>query len=232
MYADPAVKGSDEGTNLQPEGAHTTPWLGGLPWPYRSTAPGFTFRVNGSGGFEGMALTPDGKKLLPLLEKTLVGGKDKTLLIHEFDIESRRYTGVKYEYVLEEKGTNIGDFILVDDTHGLVIERDNFEREQAVHKALFEVKLEGEGRPVRKRLAVDLMKITDPNGLSSGSEGLGLGETFSFPFTTIEDVVAFDRRRIGIINDNNYPFSAGRRAGKAEETEFIVIDLDQELGRL
>ncbi|PTL79265.1 esterase-like activity of phytase family protein [Vitiosangium sp. GDMCC 1.1324] len=232
VYADPSITGSDEGTNLQPEGDHTTPWLGGLPWPYRSTAPGFTFRVLGSGGFEGMALTPDGKKLLPLLEKTLVGGKNKTLLIHEFDIESRRYTGVKYEYVLEEKGTNIGDFILVDDTHGLVIERDGFERDQAVHKAIFEVKLTENGKPVQKRLAVDLMKIADPNGISSGSEGLGVGETFSFPFTTIEDVVVFDRRHIGVINDNNYPFGAGRREGKAEETEFIVIDLDQELGKL
>ncbi|WNG43994.1 hypothetical protein F0U60_07730 [Archangium minus] len=233
VYADRSIAGSDEGTNLQPEGDHTTPWLGGLPWPYRSTAPGSSFRVARSGGFEGMALTPDGKKLLPLLESPLKGGKERTLLIHEFDIESRRYTGVKYEYVLEEKGTNIGDFILFDETHGLIIERDNFERDQAVHKAIYEVKLGEAGKPVGKRLVVDLMKIADPDGITTASEDfLGLGSTFSFPFTTIEDVVVLDRRRIGVINDNNYPFSAGRRAGKAEDTEFILLDLDQELGKL
>jgi glycerophosphoryl diester phosphodiesterase len=233
LFADRSISGSDEGTNLQPEGGASTPWLGGLPWPYRSTAPGSPFRVRASGGFEGMALTPDGKKLLPLLEKPLVGGKERTLLFHEFDLESRRFTGVRYEYVLEEKGMSVADFILFDDTHGLAIERDNFEREQAAFKALYEVKLVGEGKPVQKRLAVDLLHIANPYGLATPlPEELGLGEDFSFPFFTIEDVVVFDRRHIGVINDNNYPFSAGRRAGKAEDTEFILIELDQELGGL
>ncbi len=223
--------GGDDGTNLQPEGEATTPWLAGMPWPYRSTAPGSTFRVKASGGFEGMAITPDGKKLLPLLEKPLEGGKAGTLLIHEFDLESRGYTGVRYEYPLEEKGVAIGDFVLVDDAHGLVIERDGFEHAQATHKALFEVKLKGDGQPVQKRLAVDLLHIDNPYGVAAPMEGqLGLGEDFSFPFVTIEDVVVFDRRRIGVLNDNNYPFSAGRRPGQAEDTEFILIELERELG--
>jgi glycerophosphoryl diester phosphodiesterase len=37
IFDDPSIPGSYEGTNLQPEGDANTPWLAGLPWPYRST---------------------------------------------------------------------------------------------------------------------------------------------------------------------------------------------------
>src|SRR5215468_1999754 len=123
VYADPSIPGSDDGTNLQDEDGENTPWLAGMFWPYRSTALSNPFRAQRSGGFEGMALTKDGKKLLPLLEQPLTGADPKTLLIHEFDIESRDYTGQRYLYPLDPRGTNIGDFIMYDDKHGLVIER-------------------------------------------------------------------------------------------------------------
>ena len=111
-YADPTLPGSDDGTNLQDQDGANTPWLAGLYWPYRSTRLTNPFRAQTSGGFEGMALTTDKTRLLPLLEKTLVGGEAGTLLIHEFDLASKSYTGTRYKYLREARGESIGDFII------------------------------------------------------------------------------------------------------------------------
>jgi hypothetical protein len=46
---------------------------------------------------------------------------------------------------------------------------------------------------------------------------------FTFPFTTIEDVLVLDNNRLLVINDNNFPFSSGRESGVADNDEFIVI---------
>ena len=73
VFADPNISGSDDGTNLQDEDGENTPWLAGMFWPYRSTALSNPFRAQRSGGFEGMALTKDRKKLLLLLEQPLTG---------------------------------------------------------------------------------------------------------------------------------------------------------------
>ena len=50
----------------------------------RSPAP----RARTSGGFEGLAISPDGNRLYPLLEKPLAGDDPRSLLIHEFDHDS------------------------------------------------------------------------------------------------------------------------------------------------
>jgi glycerophosphoryl diester phosphodiesterase len=233
LYDDATIAGSDDSTNLQDDNGQSTPWLAGMYWPYRTTALTAPFRAQQSGGFEGMALSPDGTKLFPLLEKTLTAGTEKTLLIHEFDLAKKAYTGVRYDYVLEGKGTNIGDFILVDDTRGLVIERDGTKGDLTGFKTIYEVTLPEGGGKLEKKLAVDLMKIKDPEKLSPpGSEGdIGVGEVFAFPFTTIEAVVLLGPSRIGVLNDNNYPFDAARHAGTKlpDDDEFIVIDLGRKL---
>lgn len=235
IYADRSIPDSDDGTNLQDEQGANTPWLGGLFWPYRITRLDHPFRAQTSGGFEGMAISPDKKRLLPLLEKPLAGGAPRTLLIHEFDIEARRYTGTRYDYPFDPRGEAIGDFILFSDRRGLVIERDNSQGDLDGFKAIFEIALKGSGEPVEKELAVDLLDLRDPNRISEpGLPGdVGIGEAFAFPFVTIEDVVVFDRKHIGVLNDNNFPFSVGRHvgSGKPDDNEFIVIELDRPLGR-
>lgn len=234
-YADPTIAGSDDGTNLQPQGGATTPWLAGLAWPYRSTALANPFRAQASGGFEGMALTTDRRTLLPLLEKPLIGGEAGTLLIHSFDLATRKYSGLRYKYLLDPRGTNIGDFVMFDRSHGLVIERDATQGDLRGFKAVFEVTLGAPGSTVSKALSVDLLNLKDPIGISGpGLPGdVGLGKTFAMPFTTIEDIVVLGRDRIGIINDNNFPFSIGRHvgSGKPDDPEFIVIKLDKPIGR-
>lgn len=228
---------SDDGTNLQDENGASSPWLAGVFWPYRVTKLDHPFRAARSGGFEGMALSHDGTKLLPLLEQPLVGGEANTLLIHEFDLATQSYrTGVRYKYRLDPHGANIGDFVMFDATHGLVIERDGSQGDLNGFKAIFEIKLNAPGTPVTKSQVVDLMNINDPHALSlPGLPGdVGLGATFAFPFTTIEDVVVLGPSRIGVLNDNNFPFSVGRHVGSSapDDNEFIVIDLNETLGQL
>jgi glycerophosphoryl diester phosphodiesterase len=233
-FADPAIAGSDDGTNLQPQGGTNTPWLAGLFWPYLQTVQQNPFRAARSGGFEGMALTTDGKKLIPLLELPLVGGAARTLVMSEFDLASKHYTGTRWTYPLDARGTNIGDFIMTGRTHGLVIERDGSQGRLDGFKTIQEVTLPAGGGAVTKRLAVDLITIADPNRISEpGLVGdVGLGTTFAFPFTTIEDVVLLGHQKIGVLNDNNFPFSVGRHvgSGRPDDNEFVVLKLDRPVG--
>ncbi|MFZ5604822.1 MAG: esterase-like activity of phytase family protein [Pseudomonadota bacterium] len=221
---------SDDGTNMQDENGANTPWMAGLYWPYRATALTSPFKAQGSGGFEGMALTRDGKKLLPLLEKPLAGSSARELLIHEFDLASKQYSGKFYRFPLDERGAAIGDFIMTDKKHGLIIERDNTQGDLNGFKTVQEITLGKSGDLVEKSLRVDLMQITDKFGLAQptqpGDVGLG-GETFAFPFVTIEDLVLMDRDTLGVINDNNYPFSVGRHPGASapDDSEFILLKL-------
>lgn len=233
IYDDVLIPGSNDGTNLQDEHGENTPWLAGMFWPYRVTTLANPFRAQRSGGFEGMALTADKKKLLPLLELPLVGGEPKSLLIHEFDLRSRKYTGKRYKYILEPRGTNIGDFIMFNDKQGLIIERDGTQGDLNGFKTIYQITLHGHNQPVKKTLAVDLMNIKDPHRISEPAltGDVGLDSNFAFPFVTIEDVVVFDRKHIGVLNDNNFPFSVGRHvgSGKPDDNEFIIIELDRPL---
>jgi glycerophosphoryl diester phosphodiesterase len=227
----------DDGTNLQPDDSGNSPWLASIPWPYRvnrdTYCSGGAFQVNASGGFEGMALSPDGTKLYPLLEKPLAGSEENVLLIHEFDLESKQYTGVQYMYPMNERGEAIGDFIMYNDEEGLVIERDNSQGDLEGFKAIYKIRMSEPGTMVEKTLLVDLLNISDPNGLAGpGDEGdVGLGEQFAFPFITIEDVFVADENHIGVLNDNNYPFSIGRHVGTEmpDDTEFILVEVDETL---
>ena len=234
IYANNTIPGSDDGTNLQGQNRANTPWLAGLYWPYRVTALDHPFRAQRSGGFEGMALSHDKTRLLPLLEKPLIEGEPNTLLIHEFDLSTKRYTGKRYKYILNERGKAIGDFIMFSKKNGLVIERDDTQGDLNGFKVIYEIELEGADKPVEKKLAVDLLQINDPHKISEpGQPGdIGIGKNFAFPFVTIEDVVVFDHKHIGVLNDNNFPFSVGRHvgSGQPDDNEFIIIKLDRPLG--
>lgn len=233
IITDPArLADSDDGTNLQPDDSGNTPWMAGLYWPYRSTVLSNPFRVPSSGGFEGMALSADGSALLPMLERPLdnVGSH---LPVYRFDLASGAYTGLQALFPLDVRGTNIGDFILFNENQGLVIERDGSQGSLSGYKTIQKVTLNGVGEPMSKALVVDLLNIADPAGISLPGESgdVGLGDPFAFPFVTIEDVVVLDEQRIGVLNDNNFPFSVGRHTGTGapDDNEFIVIQLDEPL---
>jgi hypothetical protein len=183
-----------------------------------------------SKGFEGMAITPDGRRLYPMLEGPLTTDPDqRRLLVNEFDISRRAYTGRQWSYRLEapaSTGQAIGDFTAVTKRDFLVIERDGGQGPTALFKKVFLVSLnevDAAGFLVKHEV-VDLLHIPDPDDV--GGTGTGV---FTFPFVTIESVIPLGGKRIGVLNDNNYPFSSGRTPGLPDDNEFIVIKLDEPL---
>ncbi|MER7209953.1 esterase-like activity of phytase family protein [Streptosporangium sp. NPDC000239] len=193
--------------------------LPGVRAPENPSLNGEQPNLASSKGFEGMARSVDGRTLYPLLEGTVAGDPAGTLRINEFDLRSRSYTGRRWTYRLESPGNAIGDMIAVDGSRFLVIERDNLQGDAAAFKRIYQVDL----RDGRKTLVADLLDLANPAGLG------GFGETFRFPFQTIEDVVILDDRTLGVLNDNNFPFSAGRTPGEPDNDEFITVRLPRPL---
>lgn len=179
--------------------------------------------LGSSGGFEGMAISPNGDKLYTLLEKTVAGDPAGTLRINEFDLDREAYTGIDYRYQLDAGGTAIGDMTAIDDHRFLVIERNGCTATSGCtpFKKLFVADIAGvaDGGYVTKTELVDLMDIADPHDLN------GDGKTrFSFPYVTIEDVLIVDGTTLLVINDNNFPGGGGRELA-ADNTEFLQIRL-------
>ena len=197
-----------------------------------------------SKGFEGMARSKDGKTLYALLEGPIwvdgametVDGRE-TLRIVEFSVEKRAWTGRSWKYVLDQNGDAIGDFNMVDDTTGLVLERDNGEGDPALAcpadkpaatcftepaklKRVWKIELGGDGL-ARKIGYLDLMDIQDPKSLArqGGRDG-----RLTFPFVTIENVDVVDPTHIVVGNDNNFPFSAGRALDRNDDNEFVLLE--------
>ena len=234
-FADQSIAGSDDGTNLQPlPGQTTSPWLAGLFWPYRQTKLNHPVRVQTSGGLEGMALTPDKKRLLPMLEKPLIDGAAGTDLIFEFDLATKHFTGKRWFYQLEPRGVSIGDFQMVDNVTGATLERDNTQGDLNGFKAVETFTFGAPETYVTKTGNVNLMALKDPLGLSLfGSQpgDVGIGFNYAFPYVTIEDLIIYDLTTIAVINDNNFPFSLGRHlgTGQPDDNEFILLHLDRPL---
>ena len=205
------------------------------------------FEVRRSKGFEGMAVSPDGKFLYPLLEGPLLTAsgepeaKDgkRFLRILEFDVEKSQYTGKSYKYALEMPNNSIGDFNLIDATSGLVIERDDTEGDSAQaclegapksdcfnvpakFKRIYKIDLaQADADGFAKKVGyIDLMDIDDPQKLARQG---GKAGKLTFPFFTIENVDIVDADRIIVGNDNNLPFSSGRALGKADDNELILL---------
>ncbi|GAA2097223.1 esterase-like activity of phytase family protein [Actinomadura alba] len=181
--------------------------------------------LGSSKGFEGMARSVDGRTLYPLLEGTVAGDAPGALRMSEFDLRKGGYTGRRWVYQLESPANAIGDAIAVDAHRFLVIERDNGQGDTAAFKRIYLADLrdrDGDGK-LDKTLVADLLELANPKKLG------GFGETFRFPFQTIESVVILNDRTLAVLNDNNFPFSSGRTPGKADDNEFITVKLARPL---
>ncbi len=177
--------------------------------------------LGGSKGFEGMASSPDGRHLYPLLEGTVAGDTPGDLRMYEFDVRAGAYTGKQWTYRLESPANAIGDAIPVDSRRFLIIERDNNQGDAAALKRIYLA--ERRGPVLHKTLLVDLLDIANPRRLG------GFGPVFRFPFVTIEDVALLDGRTIAVLNDNNFPGSAGRTPNVPDNNEFITVRLPRDL---
>ncbi|MDK3017824.1 esterase-like activity of phytase family protein [Pseudodonghicola flavimaris] len=217
---------------------------------YVPATAGKDFQVQRSGGYEGMALQPNTGLLWAMLEKPILGEDGKPegnfLRVIQFDTNTAEWTGKSVKFALAEGATAIGDFNFIDDTRALVIERDNGEGDAA--RACADGATDTSGcypRPAKvkhivlvdtadidadgfmRRIGyIDLLNIADPNGLAL--DGMKPAEgPFSFPFFTIEDVIAVDDTHILVANDNNLPFSGGREPGVAANNEFILLSVPE-----
>ena len=186
-----------------------------------------------SRGFEGMAISPDGKWLYPMLEGSLEDGstgKQAGLNIYTFNTHEKVFVNKdagseSFRYLLDKGATAIGDFTMFSNTGGLVIERDSGERDKALLKKVYRVDLEqmDEAGFLRKTLVADLLEINDPHDLDQDGNAL-----FSFPFWTIEGLVVLNSTTLGIVNDNNYPKGQARdnTGTQPDNNEFILIEVD------
>ena len=205
--------------------------LPGVKSPQNPFLNGATPNLPRSKGFEGMAVSCSGRILYPMLEGPLTTDADQQrLTMFEFDTKTRRYSGRRWHYRLDaasSTGQAIGDLTQISDRTFLVIERDNFEGAAAQFKKIFLVDfddVDAAGFLIKREVA-NLLNIKDPRNLA------GFGPVFRFPFQTIESVMVFDRWRLGVLNDNNFPFSMGRVPGEPDPNEFIIIKLDRPLPR-
>ena len=180
-----------------------------------------------------MAISPDRKYLYPLLEKPLksIREGERLLLISQFDVQKKAYTGQYYWFALDSKATNIGDFQLFNDKEGIIIERDASQNNLGGYKKLIKIKFNDVTQTVAREDLVDLMKIVNPNALyGAAREGdIGTDRIFAFPFETIEDVIIENATTLTVLNDNNFPGSTGRNAKLADDNEIIQIRLPKAL---
>ncbi|MDR7274303.1 esterase-like activity of phytase family protein [Catenuloplanes atrovinosus] len=199
--------------------------LPGVTAPETAARTGTAANLGSSKGFEGLAKSPDGRYLYSLLEGTVTGDPAATLRFNEFDTRTGAYTGKRLTYQLDAANLAIGDAISVDANRFLVIERDGGQGATAVIKKIYLADKRDRNKDglMDKTLLVDLMNVANPKRIA------GFGTTFTFPFQTIEDVLILDDTTIAVLNDNNFPGSAGRAAGVADNNEFITIRLPKSL---
>lgn len=195
------------------------------------------------------ALVLDGKR------ETWADGRPRLRWL-EFDTQAEdgegAWTGRVLFYPLEADANAIGEVTMLDADRALVIERDGgegdaaqacpestpaptcFER-PARFKRLYLVSRKDtmDGGAVRKLAYVDLLAITDPDGKArqgAAPDPRG-GTRLPLPFVTIESVEPVGPDSVLIVNDNNFPFSAGRALDRADDTEFVLLRVPELLAR-
>jgi hypothetical protein len=208
-----------------------------------------SYSIKRSKGFEGMASAPDGRYLYPLLEGAVYNQKRQQydsvdgqnfLRILQFDTKRNTYTDKSWKYILDDNDYAIGDFNMIDDTYGLIIERDNLEGvndkackkttgdksqcfdKPAVFKRIYKVKLDPKSEIAEKIAYIDLMAIKDTKGVAKKPL---VNNQFVFPFFTIENVDIIDESHIVVGNDNNLPFSSSRDPNRADDNELILLEV-------
>ncbi|MDP9766334.1 esterase-like activity of phytase family protein [Deinococcus enclensis] len=179
-----------------------------------------------SGGFEGLNVTPDGKAVYALLEKTVTGDPAGQLRLMRYDLGTRTWT-LAGRYALEQGGEAIGDLTPVNGTQWLVIERDNKQGAEAAFKRLYllDTAVKNADGTLKKTLVADLLAIRDPQNLG----GTAVNGVMRFPYVTIENVLVLDASTVLVVNDNNFPATGGRGAAVKDRTEFLWLKLDAPL---
>lgn len=206
--------------------------LPGVKAPQNHTLGSEPANLPSSRGFEGMAITKDGTKLLPILEGALTTDPDpRRRIIREFDLATKQYTERSWQYRTDAAfpGAVIGDFTALDRNRYLAIERDDAQGAEALQKKIYLVdlrKTDADGY-LKKTRILDLLRIADPFGVSLPARPgeFGVGRRFSFPLQSVESLEVMSTGVLLIANDNNYPGSDGRWTARdtPDDTELITV---------
>jgi hypothetical protein len=179
-----------------------------------------------SNGFEGMAISPDGRTLYPTLEGAVTGDDPATRRMYEFDLKSRRYMRTRRTYRVADPTFLVSDLTALDRHRLVALERDNFQGTAARHKQGFVVDLRRTvpDGSLAKRPVVDLLNLRDRAGISLPARpgDIGLGDPFAMPYQTIEAVLPLGGDRLAIVNDTNFG-SMGRNPGLPDYSDLIVV---------
>jgi glycerophosphoryl diester phosphodiesterase len=186
--------------------------------------PGPGPNLASSNGFEGMAISPDGRTLYPTLEGPLTDDADDRTIrrSYTFDIASRRYRPSYRIYHVADPAYLVSDLTALDSKRFVSLERDNFQGPAARHKQAFVVTPQGHRLP--KRAVLDELRIADPALISlPGRPGdFGLGNPFKMPYQTIEAVLPVRGDQLAIVNDTNFG-STGRNPALPDYSDFIRV---------
>jgi hypothetical protein len=195
----------------------------GFPAPVAGPA-----NLNSSGGFEGMAISPDGRTLYPTLEAPVTGDDPLTRRMYQFDIRSHRYAAKRRTYHLDDATWSVSDLYALDDHHFVALERDGTMGATTVHQQAFAIdlrKVDATGA-LAKREILDLEHLRDPALISLPARpgDVGLGDPFAMPYVTIEALLPLPGDRVAIVNDTNFG-STGRNPALPDYSDFIVVSV-------
>ena len=202
-------------------GVKSPDYPAGFPAPVTGAA-----NLASSNGFEGTAISRDGRTLYPVLEGPVSGDDPRVRRVHEFDIGARRYTGRTWRYPVDDPSYLVSDFTALSRGRFLSLERDNLQGSAARHKQGYVVELprRTSGTTLAKRPVVDLLDLRDPALISlPGRPGdIGLGDPFAMPYVTVEAVLPRPGNRLAVVNDTNFG-STGRNPMLPDPSDFIVV---------
>jgi hypothetical protein len=189
-------------------------------------APAGPANLGRSNGFEGMAISHDGRTLYPILEGAVEGDDPRVRRLYTFDIDARRYEDGYLPYEVADPTHLVSDFTRLDDRRFIALERDNLEGAAARHKKAFVIdpRVRTATETPIKREVVDLLNVRDPAGISlPGRPGdVGLGDPFSMPYVTLESVLPLGGGRLAFVNDTNFG-SRGRNPELPDPSDLVVV---------
>jgi glycerophosphoryl diester phosphodiesterase len=200
----------------------------GVQSPNNPFLNGATAAQPNSRGFEGMAITPNGKFLYAVLEGATVADQDPNRRhVYEFSVVNSALTGRTWEYHTTQPSYMVSDMAALDQHRFVLIERDGGLGATAVFREVNTVDLrrvDPSGFLVSHTI-VDLTAIPDPDLISLPpihTGDIGLGNPFSVVCESVETVHPIRGDRLLVACDNNFP-NKGRNPNLADDNEFIVV---------
>ena len=177
-----------------------------------------------SRGIEAMAISPNGRDLVVVLEGAVVGDDPLSRRIYDYDTASGEFTRLA-DYHTDVPVRFMSDAQALDDHRLIVIERDGGRGATAVARPVYTVDLAAAGGATTKNLVVELAAIPDPDLVSlpplHGGD-IGLGDPFQMTCESIEALRVISASKLLFGCDNNFP-NAGRNPTMADDSEFIVV---------